>query len=128
LSAQASTVVQGTSINNLVQYHRLYTDKVQRNYWSPSLSDIACAHAWRMAKAGRIFHEDISKKVPYRWAWIGQNVGMTTSTDLSSLYPAYRASATHHAVFHYRYSNRMGDCAVRYNGAWWHVHNFAQRV
>jgi uncharacterized protein YkwD len=126
------TYVMPTGIKDLVNYHRVHTHGYKALRYDWSLAHIACRHATRMAAAKRIFHEDISKTYYVshkRWAWLGQNVGMTSDPKgPRSLYWAYKASPTHHAVFHYRYANAQGDCAVWDGHYWWHVHNFARWV
>lgn len=129
-AAYEGQTVQQTSITTHLNWHRVNMHSlppVRRDTPAArTLSRIALAHAWRMAKAGRIFHEDISGKVPAGWKWLGQNVGMTSDPHLGTLFYAYHASPPHRAVMEYRYANRQGDAAVYYNGKWWHVWNFAR--
>lgn len=124
--AQAATVMSPTMIPSHVNWHRANVHGLHRIGWSSQLQRLAIDHAWRQARARKIFHTDISGQVTPGWKWIGQIVGVTCGY-LSGLFSGYHASPSHRAILQYRYATRTGDAAVKAgNGCWYHVENFAQ--
>jgi uncharacterized protein YkwD len=86
------------------------------------LSRYAERHARRMARAGRVFHSDLSFPKPPGWRCAGENVG--TGRSIRAVHRGFMRSRSHRDNILSRRFERIGLGVVRARGAIWEVQVF----
>lgn len=89
---------------------------------TPRLSRYAERHARRMARAGEVFHSDMSFPKPAGWRCAGENVGR--GRTILSVHRRFMRSPSHRDNILGRRFDRIGLGVVRSHGAIWEAQVF----